>query len=55
MKATALTCDECTRPVLTIDPDSGVIRIESRHGGHRHVTMLTIQQFLERLKELALE
>ncbi len=54
-KNPALTCDECSRPVMTLDPDNEVVRIESRHGGHRHVTVLSFQQLIDRLTSLSVK
>ena len=44
-----MTCDECSRPVMILDPDNEVVRIESRHGGHRHVTVLGFREIIDRL------
>ena len=49
VKRETLTCDECSRPVMTLDPDNEVVRIESRHGGHRHVTVLGFREIIDRL------
>lgn len=52
---TVLTCDECSRPAMTMDPGKEVIRIESRHGGQRHVTVLSFQQLIDRLLSLSVK
>ena len=33
MSKPSVVCDECSRPVMTMDLDNEVVRIESRHGG----------------------
>ena len=55
MKRETLTCDECSRPAMTFDPARELVRIESRHGGARHVTVLTFQQLVARVSDLAVK
>ena len=50
-----LTCDECSRPAMTFDPARELVRIESRHGGARHVTVLTFQQLVARVSALTVK
>ena len=54
-KNPVLTCDECSRPAMTFDPARELVRIESRHGGARHVTVLTFQQLVARVSALAVK
>ena len=47
-----LVCDECSRPTMTFDPEKELVRVESRHGGERHVTVLTFQQLVAHVSVL---
>ena len=55
MSKPSVVCDECSRPVMTMDLDNEVVRIESRHGGQRHVTVLGFQQLVDRLTSLSVK
>ena len=50
-----LTCDECSRPAMTFDPEKELVRVESRHGGERHVTVLTFRQLIAQVSALAVK
>jgi len=45
-KETIVVCDECRRPVARLLED-GALRIESRHGGKRHVTIVPRGKLIE--------
>ncbi len=50
-----LVCDECSRPAMTFDPEKELVRVESRHGGERHVTVLTFQQLVAHVSVLGVK
>ena len=40
---------------MTFDPEKELVRVESRHGGERHVTVLTFRQLIAQVSALAVK